>query len=121
MRIISSLFALALIAYGADTLQLRDGRTLTGQFVGATRVQVWFQQDGQAETAGPAVFPVAQVVSVGFDPAGSPLGPSAELKPLAKAPLQPASILEWVARLQRNYGASFFPQPKVQYFAFTKE
>jgi hypothetical protein len=62
-------FLLASFASGADTLKLRDGRSLTGQFVGATRSEVWFQADNQGEFSGVMAIPVAQVASVAFEPA----------------------------------------------------
>jgi hypothetical protein len=67
------LFQLALIgvmciAGRADTLKLRDGRTLSGQFLGATRAEIWFQRDVPGEVLGKEAFPVMQVESLTFGP-----------------------------------------------------
>src|ERR1700674_793435 len=52
----------------ADTLRLRDGRTLSGQFLGATRAEIWFQRDVPGEVLGKEAFPVLQVESLTFGP-----------------------------------------------------
>jgi hypothetical protein len=67
------LFQLALIGVmcitgRADTLKLRDGRTLSGQFLGATRAEIWFQGDVPGEVLGKEAFPVMQVESLTFGP-----------------------------------------------------
>jgi hypothetical protein len=67
------LFQLALvgmmcIAGRADSLKLRDGRTLSGQFLGATRAEIWFQRDVPGEVLGKEAFPVMQVESLTFGP-----------------------------------------------------
>ena len=56
------------IAASADTLRLRDGRTLSGQFLGATRAEIWFQRDVPGEVLGKEAFPVMQVESLTFGP-----------------------------------------------------
>ncbi len=53
----------------ADILRLRDGRMLTGEFLGATKEQIWFQTDAAVNLIGPTVYSVAQVESVTFGPA----------------------------------------------------
>ena len=60
------LFLLGLIcaAVSADTLKLRDGRILSGQFLGATRAEIWFQRDVPGEVLGKEAFPVMQVESL---------------------------------------------------------
>jgi hypothetical protein len=74
-------FVFVFVASGADTLKLRDGRTLAGRFAGATQAEIWFQPDGRADLPGTLVFPVDQVLSVVFDSALKPLGPSSRVKP----------------------------------------
>jgi len=92
------------VAYGADTLKLRDGRTLTGRFAGATQAEIWFQPDGRADLPGTLAFPVDQVSSVAFDGALKPLGPSSGVKPEVHqnvhqedAPRLMAIIRGWIA------------------------
>jgi hypothetical protein len=74
-------FVSVFVASGADTLKLRDGRILAGRFAGATQAEIWFQPDGRADLPGTLVFPVDQVLSVVFDSALKPLGPSSKVKP----------------------------------------
>jgi hypothetical protein len=52
----------------ADILRLRDGRMFTGQFLGATKDQIWFETDAPGNTLGPAAFSVVQVESLTFGP-----------------------------------------------------
>jgi hypothetical protein len=52
----------------ADILKLRDGRMLTGVFLGATRSEIWFQSDAPGDVLGTAAFPVEQVESLTFGP-----------------------------------------------------
>jgi hypothetical protein len=63
-----ALIGLMCIAASADTLRLRDGRTLNGQFLGATRSEIWFQRDVPGEVLGKEAFPVMQVESLTFGP-----------------------------------------------------
>jgi hypothetical protein len=86
---------LAGAALGADTLQLRDGRTITGQFIGATRTEVWFQREGQAEAAAPVAIPIGQITSLVFEPTIKPTGLSSQLKPAT--PARAGSLLDWLA------------------------
>ena len=88
------------VAAGADTLKLRDGRTLSGRFAGATQAEIWFQPDGRADLPGTLAFPVDQVSSVAFDGTLKPLGLSSGLKPdvqlhLGAAPGLMATIRSW--------------------------
>ncbi|HTS75580.1 MAG TPA: hypothetical protein VMG40_05215 [Bryobacteraceae bacterium] len=53
----------------ADILRLRDGRMLTGEFLGATKDQIWFQADTPGGLVGPAAYSTAQVESLTFGPA----------------------------------------------------
>jgi hypothetical protein len=97
-------FLLVSLASGADTLKLRNGRAVTGQFVGATRSEVWFQADNQAEFTGVLAFPVAQVASVAFDPAlMKPSGLSGGIRPAERPAMNTsrlmASVREWIAAL----------------------
>jgi hypothetical protein len=70
MRVLFQLVLVGLmcIAARADTLKLRDGRTLSGQFLGATRSEIWFQRDVPGEVLGKEAFPVMQVESLTFGP-----------------------------------------------------
>jgi len=70
MRVLFQLFVSGLICFAAhaDTLKLRDGRTLSGQFLGATRSEIWFQRDVPGEVLGKEAFPVLQVESLTFGP-----------------------------------------------------
>jgi hypothetical protein len=59
------LTALALIFSGiasADTLELKDGRTLQGKFLGGTQVIVRFEVEGDVQT-----FRVSEIMAVTFD------------------------------------------------------
>ena len=104
-------FVLASLASGADTLKLRDGRVLSGQFVGATRSEVWFQADNQSEFSGVLTFPVAQIATVAFEPAVKPSGMTGGLRP-AERPTSRllASIYGWMTALNSHS----------QYFAFAR-
>src|ERR1700719_3629258 len=62
------LTGLLCMAASADTLRLRDGRTLSGQFLGASRSEIWFQRDVPGEVLGKEAFPVMQVESLTFGP-----------------------------------------------------
>ena len=53
----------------ADILRLRDGRMLTGNFLGATRTEIWFQRDAPGDFLGAMAYPIEQVESVTFGPA----------------------------------------------------
>ena len=60
---------LSVTAARADILQLRDGRMFTGEFLGATRDQIFFQADSPAGIVGPAAYSTAEVESLTFGPA----------------------------------------------------
>src|SRR5258708_13624025 len=62
------LIVLTCLVASADTLRLRDGRTLSGQFLGASRSEIWFQRDVPGEVLGKEAFPVMQVESLTFGP-----------------------------------------------------
>jgi hypothetical protein len=62
------LIVLTCLTASADTLRLRDGRILSGQFLGATRSEIWFQRDVPGEILGKEAFPVMQVESLTFGP-----------------------------------------------------
>lgn len=53
----------------ADILRLRDGRMFTGEFLGATKDQIWFQADSSVNIIGPTAYAVIQVESLTFGPA----------------------------------------------------
>ena len=104
-------FLLATLVSGADTLKLRDGRVLSGQFVGATRSEVWFQADNQGEFSGVLTFPIAQIATLAFEPAVKPSGVTGGLRP-AEHPASGllASFGGWLAALKSHS----------QYFAFAR-
>jgi hypothetical protein len=56
-----------LLTAQADTLRLRDGRVMTGQFLGANRYEIRFQRDD----GGLARVDVSNVDSISFDNGGS--------------------------------------------------
>jgi hypothetical protein len=58
----------------ADILRLRDGRMFTGEFLGATKDQIWFQADGAVNLIGPTAYAVTQVESVTFGPVATQSG-----------------------------------------------
>src|SRR3981081_3963189 len=62
------LIGLTCLTASADTLRLRDGRILNGQFLGATRSEIWFQRDVPGEILGKEAFPIMQVESLVFGP-----------------------------------------------------
>ncbi len=61
-----ALFTLMCVTAEADMLKLRDGRTVAGQFLGATRTEIWFQRDVPGEGMGTMAYPIAQVESLTF-------------------------------------------------------
>src|SRR5579871_2414629 len=63
------LIGLVGITARADILRLRDGRMFTGNFLGATRTEIWFQRDTPGDIIGAAPYPVDSVESVTFGPA----------------------------------------------------
>jgi hypothetical protein len=67
MRVLFLTGLICMVA-SADTLRLRDGRTLSGQFLGASRSEIWFQRDVPGEVLGKEAFPVMQVESLTFGP-----------------------------------------------------
>lgn len=56
------LLVLTLAAARADVLRLRDGSVLTGNYVGGTQTEIWFQRS----PAGAEVFPLFAVESLKF-------------------------------------------------------
>jgi hypothetical protein len=83
MKVLLALL-LCVFALNADSLKLRDGRTYDGQFLGATRSEIWFQRDGEHDFMGTLVVPVGQVEALTFSPSSE----SARVKP-------PASKVGW--------------------------
>lgn len=63
------LIGMVCVTLRADILRLRDGRMITGQFLGATRTEIWFKCDTPGNILGAAAYPVEQVESVTFGPA----------------------------------------------------
>ena len=64
------LFLVGLVAFAAkaDMLKLRDGRMFTGQFLGATKTEIWFQRDPPSDILATQAFPIAQIESLIFGP-----------------------------------------------------
>ncbi len=56
------------VAANADTIKLRDGRVFIGQFLGATRTEIWFQHDSPEEILETAAYPIPEVLSLTFGP-----------------------------------------------------
>ena len=56
------------ITLRADILRLRDGRMITGQFLGATRSEIWFKCEIPGDVLGATAYPVEQVESLTFGP-----------------------------------------------------
>ncbi|MGH0033290.1 MAG: hypothetical protein ACQGVC_26170 [Myxococcota bacterium] len=89
-------------AAGADVLETRDGRVLTGTYLGGTQQSVRFETGGSVQ-----VLTLDQVLALTFDhtlaasdpaappaappPAPVPLAPTAETVPPAAAPAAPAA------------------------------
>jgi len=80
MKTILRLLLIGMVAVSlrADILRLRDGRMITGQFLGATRSEIWFKAETPGDALGAAAYPVEQVESLTFGPA------PAQLKSAAK-------------------------------------
>jgi len=71
MKSILKLFLIGMVCVTlrADILRLRDGRLITGQFLGATKSEIWFKDDVPGNVIGAAAYPVEQVESLTFGPA----------------------------------------------------
>jgi hypothetical protein len=72
---------IGLPAAKADILRLRDGRMFTGEFLGATKDQIWFQADSTVNLIGPTAYAVAQVESVTFGPVAKQSGAAKPVSP----------------------------------------
>jgi hypothetical protein len=68
MKVVVPLVLLALSCVGAsaDVLKLRDGRAIPGQFLGATRTEIWFQRDVPGEVINTMAYPIVHVESLTF-------------------------------------------------------
>ena len=83
----SAALALAAAA-GADTLKLKDGRVIHGQYIGGTADAIQMNVDGTVQT-----YDVRDVVSLSRDPAPAPApaaAPTTAPAPAAPAPVAPA-------------------------------
>src|SRR5262249_53457118 len=71
MKSILKLFLVGLVCLTAkaDILRLRDGRMITGSFLGATRTEIWFQRDTPGDVISTGAYPIEQVESLTFGPA----------------------------------------------------
>jgi len=108
------------VASGADTLKLRDGRTLAGRFAGATQAEIWFQPEGRADLPGTLVFPVDQVLSVVFDSALKPLGPSSGVKPDFRQDVHQEAAPRLVAMIRNWFAALPLPGARASIFALAR-
>jgi hypothetical protein len=90
MKSILRLFLVGLVALAAraDMLRLRDGRIFTGQFLGATKTEIWFQQSSPGDIMAAQSYPIAQVESLTF-------GPDIR-QSSAEAACKPAFGLDWL-------------------------
>src|SRR5260370_38841407 len=61
-----ALLALSFVGARADVLKLRDGRTIPGQFLGATRTEIWFQRDAPGEVINTMAYPIVHEESLTF-------------------------------------------------------
>lgn len=72
----------------ADILRLRDGRMFTGEFLGATKDQIWFQPDSPAGLTTAMAYSTTEVESLTFGPApkqsNSGAAPADQTKPALK-------------------------------------
>lgn len=71
MRLLLTLILAGMVfaaAAKADILRLRDGRMFTGNFLGATQTEIWFQQDTPGTILGAEGYPVTEVESLTFGP-----------------------------------------------------
>src|SRR6266581_587499 len=59
------LLAVAAIGLKADVLQLRDGSTFSGRYLGGTQTEIWFQRQGVASADA---IPTSMVEAVKFGP-----------------------------------------------------
>ena len=83
------LILLAPAAANADELRLRDGVTISGNYLGGTQKEMWFQRS----TGGTEMIPLFLVESLKFDGVLGPI-PSAKHRPAeAKPQVQPANTL----------------------------
>jgi hypothetical protein len=87
-----ALIALTCIAANADILRLHDGRVFAGQFLGATRTEIWFQRDAPGDVLGTVAYPVTQVESLTFSPQSGPIGQASSVRP-AGASAEPQPFL----------------------------
>jgi hypothetical protein len=69
----------------ADILRLRDGRMFTGEFLGATKDQIWFQSDSPVNIIGPTAYAIVQVESLTFGPAVKQSGAAKSIAPACNA------------------------------------
>lgn len=90
MKSILKLFLVGLVCLSAraDILRLRDGRMITGNFLGATRTEIWFQRDTPGDLMGTTAYPVEQVESLTFGPVARQS--SAEPPPPVAHPAEPS-------------------------------
>lgn len=79
------LFGVVCLSANGDVLKLRDGRVVAGQFLGATRAEIWFQREVPGEVIGTMAYPVGQVESVVFGPDIRPSAHTANFRPGTKS------------------------------------
>jgi len=69
----------------ADILRLRDGRMFTGEFLGATKDQIWFQADSPVNIIGATAYAIVEVESLTFGPAPKQSGAARTIEPPCNA------------------------------------
>ena len=79
MKPFALLLALALPA-SADSIKLRDGTVVEGQFLGASQSEIFFHRTGRSDFLGRLVIPIGQVESLAFS------APPSSVSASAKAP-----------------------------------
>ena len=93
LRAIAALAVFASVAH-ADTLRLRDGTVIIGNYVGGSQTEIWFQRS----PAGAEAFPLFAVESLRF---GNLLGSSTPSLPAPSA-LKSTKVRYTVAKFIRR-------------------
>ena len=93
MKSILKLFLIGMVCVTlrADILRLRDGRMITGQFLGATRTEIWFKGETPGDVFGAAAYRVEEVESLTFGPAPKQSKVDHKAKKATPPPAKPAA------------------------------
>jgi hypothetical protein len=81
-----------------DVLRLRDGRTITGSYVGGTAKELWFQSNAVSAEAYPTLL--VESLRFGSTASGAPEIPDARLRQPPRIIGAPASSHWQAVRLQ---------------------